>query len=171
MKRIVSSIVLLLLVVAVKAQTVTWESPTAWVSSGSYTTTINNTSYTYNSDFLYANFWLDVDGRTLHYNVTVKNIPSNPGNMIGEFQATIANDGSPMNLFANKQVLWNAPLDYSNDPSWERESYPISSEYSYAGSCDLGSTSDLQISAGILFWNQDDYSQGSEFNVFPRINP
>lgn len=172
MKRIILSIALLFAVVATNAQTIDWG--TFVESSGNpYSISSNNTSFTYTSNLLQADFSLDPNGHTIHYNITAKNIPANVGNMMAEYQANLSFDGWPTHHYAIKQSVWNVPLSYGYGSDYDHEAYPTSSEYSYAGSFDLDVSEDLPLffSAGIMYWNDNDYFDYAGFQLFPHITP
>ncbi|WEK20177.1 MAG: hypothetical protein P0Y49_03310 [Candidatus Pedobacter colombiensis] len=169
MKRITFSIALLFAVMAAKAQTVVWYPMNPFVSSGTYTQTITSNSYTFDSDFLYLDFRLDADGHTMHYITTAKNIPYNPGDMMGEFQSSILVDRWPGNSLVDKRAIWNEPSYY--DSEWERESYPSSSTYTYSGSTDIGSEDALMFVQGILIWSESGYFQSAGLGLQVTIIP
>lgn len=166
MKRIIFSIALLFVAVVTKAQTISWNPYNISSTVGTPVITSSGTEFTFDSHFLYANYRLDPDGHTIHYNITAKNIPYNPGDIMGEFQNSITTDSWPTTVFFKKFVLWNAPLF---DPAAELESYPTGSTYSYSGSCDIDDAEDLQIHSEVLYWNDLGYADWAGIGLFPQI--
>lgn len=172
MRSLIFSIVLLFAAYASKAQTVDWGTVMP-ISSIAYTVTSDNTSFTYDSYLLNANFRLDADGHTMHYNVMAKNIPYSSGNRSAEFQTHIAYDGWPILYYAKKLALWNVSPAAGYGPDYDYESYPTTSDYSYSGSFDMTTTETIPfwMYIGILYWDDADYFEDAGFQLFPALIP
>ncbi|WP_316783720.1 hypothetical protein [Pedobacter frigiditerrae] len=146
------------------AQTVIWNPVIYGPSSGTYSVSSNSTTYTYDSDLLYAKFSLDTNGHTIHYDILVKYISINTGGMKGEFQSTIGQDTGPGTIYATQFLAWNDPTSPYYCP------YPTGSTYSYSGSCEIGTEETAYwMHASVMFWNEDDYIEWSDILLYPQI--